>query len=431
MKRIKLQILLTGNELMRGDIIDSNSAMIAQYLNDIGLEIERKVTVADSLSNLIENIVEITKQADILIINGGLGPTVDDLTSQALAQVTDQALIEHKQARQHLEKWCEQRNITLDYPNLKQALLPANAGIIANPIGSAVGLVMNFQGCNIYCTPGVPKELELMMANGILPLIKKQLPSEQHYQVIRSQVFGYGEATLQRLIDEKMPDWPEVIDLGFRAEMPFIEVKLACQQLDHLPLLKATQTKLTDILGDHLLASASDNHKTMADYVVDLLTAQNLKITLAESCTGGMIASQLTRISGVSKVFEAGFVTYSNPMKTAMLDVDTTTLDEYGAVSKQVALQMASGALKKAQADIVIAVTGIAGPNGGSIEKPVGAVWIAWGNNEQLHCQYFCLKSPRIHFQIKVANIALDLVRRWLLNSTELPHYIKNNSASR
>jgi len=424
MQRLNLQILLTGNELMLGDIVDSNSVMIAHQLNSIGLEIERKVTVGDSLLCLVNNIIDMSKQADILIINGGIGPTVDDLTSQALAQAMGSELKEHKQALAHLSLWCKQRDIALAYPNLKQVHLPKNARIIDNPIGSAVGFVITFQDCDIYCTPGVPIELKEMMVNEIIPVIKKQLPCSQTYQIIRSHVFGYGESSIQSLIDEKIPEWPTKIDLGFRADSPFIEVKLACKQLEDLPLLYTTQTNLSKLLGDHVLAIINKTGKTIAEYVLDLLINKQLKITLAESCTGGLIASKLTNIAGASKAFDAGFITYSNTMKTTILDVKPKTLTKHGAVSKAVVLEMAQGALNKAQADIVIAVTGIAGPNGGTNLKPVGSVWIAWGNNEQIHTHYFCIKGNRKTFQIRVVNIALDLVRRMLLKSVETPYYI-------
>jgi len=425
MKRLNIQILLTGNELMLGDIVDSNSAMIAQQLKNIGVNIQRKVTVADELSDLVDEIRHMSKQADILIINGGLGPTIDDLTAQALAQATKVELNDNSEALSHLTAWCQQRNTPLAYPNLKQIHLPSNVKIIANPIGSAVGFMSHFQECDIYCTPGVPHELERMMNEEIIPLIKKKIPDGQQYHVIRSQTFGYGESSIQALLDKKMPEWPKEIELGFRAAMPFLEVKLACAREEHAPLLTSTQQKVANLLGDHLIFPIEKNSHTMAEHVLALLNRNKLKATFAESCTGGLISSLLTNISGSSNVFEAGFVTYSNHMKTKMLDVKPATLEKFGAVSKQVVIEMAQGALKKSNADLVIAVSGIAGPNGGTTEKPVGSVWIAWGSNKQIETKYFCLKGNRKYFQKMVATRALDLIRRVLIDSQEIPHYMK------
>jgi len=425
MKRLNIQILLTGNELMLGDIVDSNSAMIAQQLKNVGVNIQRKVTVADELSDLVDEIRHMSKQADILIINGGLGPTVDDLTAQALAQATNVELSDNSDALAHLTAWCQQRNTPLAYPNLKQIHLPSNVKIIANPIGSAVGFMSHFQDCDIYCTPGVPHELKRMMNEEIMPLIKKNIPDDQQYHVIRSQVFGYGESSIQALLDVEIPEWPKEIELGFRAAMPFLEIKLTSKTTENYPLLLSTQDKVARLLGDHLVSSIEKDSITMADHVLTLLNKNKLKVTFAESCTGGLISSLITNISGSSNAFEAGFVTYSNHMKTKMLDVEQNTLEQFGAVSKQVVIEMAQGALKRSSADLVIAVSGIAGPNGGTEEKPVGSVWIAWGNNNQIETKYFCLKGNRKYFQKMVATRALDLIRRLLINSKETPCYMR------
>ncbi len=172
----RVQILLTGNELMTGDIVDSNSAMMAQTLKDIGLEISRKVTIADDLSLLTSEINQMASTSDILIINGGLGPTIDDLTAQALAQAMQVNLVEHPKALSHITKWCQQRGSELNAPNLKQAFLPENCHIIPNKSGSAVGFSIRHQGCDIYCTPGVPHELKTMLNEQILPDISQHLP---------------------------------------------------------------------------------------------------------------------------------------------------------------------------------------------------------------------------------------------------------------
>jgi len=181
---------------------------------------------------------------------------------------------------------------------------------------------------------------------------------------------------------------------------------------------------LKQILGDHMLAQVTGTPLTMADYVLAQLIDKKLKITTAESCTGGEVASLLTNIPGSSKAFEAGFVTYSNEMKTQMIDVSADTLSKFGAVSEQVVAEMAQGALEKSGADYVIAVSGIAGPDGGSVEKPVGSVWLAWGNKAKIKTHYFCIKANRKYFQKVVATRALDLVRRELLASTEPPNYL-------
>lgn len=419
-----VQLLLTGNELMTGDIVDSNSAMIAQQFKELGLEISRKVTIADDLELLVEEINQLAEQADILIINGGLGPTIDDLTAQALAKATKVKLVEHPQALEHLTSWCEKRGAPLNAPNLKQTILPQGCDIIANKQGSAVGFKVNYRACDIYCTPGVPSELQVMITEQITPDIAKKLPSELITDVTRLQVFGLGESTLQKMVDEQIPDWPKNIELGFRAGMPLLEIKLTTTSQQAHSQKHFWQNKLTKVLGAHLIAQINNKPLSLAKHVLAKLTADNLTITTAESCTGGLIASLLTREAGASSVFEAGFITYSNAMKTNLLGVPEPLLTQYGAVSQEVVIAMAQGALASSSADIVIAVTGIAGPDGGSDEKPVGTVWLAWGSRENLKSVCLLMPLPRRYFQKYVASIGLDLVRRELINSQEIPHYI-------
>ena len=419
-----VQLLLTGNELMTGDIVDSNSVMMAQELKELGLEVRRKVTIADDLALLISEINHMASTSDILIINGGLGPTVDDLTAQALAQAMDIELAEHPQALSHLTQWCQQRGTELNAPNLKQAMLPKGCRIIANSCGSAVGFSVNYRNCDIYCTPGVPHELKAMLTEQIKPAIAKYLPEDLITDVTRLQIFGFGESSLQEIIDEQLPDWPVEIELGFRAGMPLLEVKLTTNTQQGLELKPLWQSKLTDLLGEHLIAEINGKPQTLAEHLLKQLQQKNLKITTAESCTGGLIASKLTEISGSSASFESGFVTYSNEMKTAMLDVPAQLFQQYGAISEPVVIAMAEGALLKSTADLVIAVSGIAGPSGGSEEKPVGTVWLAWGSKGDIRTQCLLLPYNRRQFQQFVAAIGLDLLRRYQQKITSIPNYV-------
>jgi nicotinamide-nucleotide amidase len=423
-----VQLLLTGNELMTGDIVDSNSAMIAHQLKELGLKISRKVTVADDIDLLIKEIKSLTNQADILIINGGLGPTVDDLTAQALAKATDTLITKNTQAHKHLLSWCKSRGVELSTPNLKQAMLPSHCTVINNRIGSAVGFSMMYQGCIVFCTPGVPRELKVMMEEEITPVIAQSLPEGLMSHVTRLQVFGLGESALQLLIDEKLPTWPASIDLGFRAGTPLLEVKLSTNSEEGARLKAQWQASLISILGDHFINEVKDTPLSLAEHVINGLTQNNLQITTAESCTGGLISSLLTGVSGSSACFEAGYVTYSNEMKSMMLNVPEELIVKHGAVSQQVVEAMATGALQKSSADLAVAVSGVAGPNGGSNDKPVGMVWIAWGGLDSI--QTICLLLPfsRHYFQQYTANITLDLIRRQLIHSSEVPSYIKERT---
>jgi nicotinamide-nucleotide amidase len=422
----KVHLLLTGNELMTGDIVDSNSAMIAQQCKAIGMKISRKVTLADDLHLLAEEIITLTKDADVLIINGGLGPTTDDLTAQALALATKRPLEQHQVALAHLESWCLQRNAHLNQANLKQAILPKNCDIIANRVGSAVGFSLLLNNCQIFCTPGVPSELKIMLDEQIIPILKSQSSLSAEMDITRLQLFGIGESTLQELLVKEFPNWPDEVEVGFRAASPLIELKLTIEKHQHLPLKVQLIDEIKALLNDHIIEEIKGKSHSLAELVLQLCQQKQLKITTAESCTGGLIASELTKVSGASASFEAGFVTYSNSMKNKLLNVDKSILAQYGAVSEQTVRAMAHGALAAAEADLVIAVSGIAGPDGGSNDKPVGSVWIAWGNKEKIQCQYFCIKANRSYFQHLVTARSLDLIRRLLIASQKVPFYFPN-----
>jgi len=411
---MKTALLLTGNEIMSGDIVDSNSAEMAQMLFEIGLSIDTKVTVGDDSHALMHYIAQLSKEHQLLIINGGLGPTQDDLTAEVLARVAGVDLVEHPAARSHLEDWCERRGVELSKANLKQAILPAGCHIIPNDRGSAVGFEINLNGCRVMTTPGVPSELRLMMRHHILPTLDGDLS----ICFDKLQCFGLGESRIQQMIHDQMPDWPSDIDLGFRAGMPLLEVKL--RSSGNPDLHAATLARLRELLGDHVICSGSGN---LAATLIELLSENGQTVTTAESCTGGRIACDLTAIAGASKVFNAGFVTYSNDMKCDLLSVNPATLAQYGAVSEQTVLEMAEGALARSGAHWGVAVSGIAGPEGGSDDKPVGTVWIAWGRRHQLKSRRLRIRMERTMFQKMVSAISLDLLRRDLLEVHEAPSY--------
>lgn len=414
---------MTGNELMTGVTIDSNSAFIAEQLNSLGLKVHKIVTVGDNLPVLVDEIKEAVDLADILIINGGLGPTVDDLTAEALARACEQDLIHHPRAETHVRNWCAQRNIVPNDANLKQAILPATARIIPNSIGSAVGIEVNHRGCFVFCTPGVPNEMRAMMTDSIIPTIQKQFPDSRQHFIKRLQIFGIGESGIQQKIHSELANWPQEIELGFRAGMPTLELKLTVHDKLDIPLRDIWEQKVRNLLGSVVFGEGAD---TLASVVVNRLKEAGQTVTVAESCTGGLIASQLTAIPGASAVFEAGFVTYANTAKTAILGVRAESLEKYGAVSEQVVREMAIGALERTSADYVVAVSGIAGPDGGTAEKPVGTIWIAWGGRFDIKVRKLFYPAERRFLQALVSAYALDLIRREVLGITEMPRYFRN-----
>ncbi|MFT7108732.1 MAG: nicotinamide-nucleotide amidase [Psychrobacter glaciei] len=419
MTHLNVQLLLTGDELMTGDIIDTNSIKVADALMPLGIVLQRKVVVGDKLTTLVNEIQTLSESADVLIINGGLGPTIDDLTAQALAEVVQQPLQIHQQAMTELAAWCERRNYPLNEPNKKQAMLPAGVDIVSNETGSAPGFRIHHNHCEIICTPGVPSELDRMLQTGIVPLLK-DLTSNEYTQVQKYQVFGLGESAVQKMLEEAFPQWPEKIELGFRAAFPMLEVKLTVRSKEGVDGLAAWMKNVEATLGGHIIANGNTH---LPEQLVKLLIIKNKTLALAESCTGGLIASKITSVAGSSQVFEAGIVSYSNSIKQKVLAVKSDTLLTYGAVSEKVVIEMANGIFKISGSDYAIAVSGVAGPGGGSEEKPVGTCWIAWGTQDKLKTQKLFFPGSREYFQQYIATAALDLIRRDLLEIKEAPWY--------
>ena len=416
----KVALLLTGNELMSGDTVDSNSSRIAIALGERQIAISKKITVGDDQELLKESLRALCQDAGVVIINGGLGPTEDDLTADVVADVLEERLTDHPKAIKHLEEWCEKRGLELNASNLKQAHLPESADIVDNPIGSAVGFAVEIGESLVITTPGVPVELTAMLPE-IGQRVAQRVGSGTTY-IRRLQTFGIGESTIQELVNERNQDWPEGVVLGFRSGLPQLELKL---QVDDEALLEKrdqAEQLLLELIGDHVIGEDSDQ---LAMALQRVLVEKRMTLTTAESCTGGLIASLITKEAGSSQVFGAGFVTYANTAKQQVLHVSEDTLNSHGAVSEGVVRAMLLGALTKANADIGIAVSGVAGPGGGSEDKPVGTVWLAWGTKDKNEAIRLQIPGSRERFQILVAAIGLDLMRRQLLELPPIPHYIK------
>lgn len=419
---MRIQLLLTGSELMAGDTVDSNSAAIAQYLGRHGMSVYRKVTIGDDIDLLCQEIEHLSRNSDVLIVNGGLGPTIDDLTAEALGRVIGRDLLPHPEAMAHLEAWLGRRNYPLNDANRKQAILPAGVEIVANASGSAVGFNIRFNDCEIYCTPGVPSELLMMLEQEILPQIVTKFSDIEPVSITRLRLFGMGESGLQQLITDRLPQWPEDLELGFRAGLPMLEVKLITRAAGKEQLKSHYLAQLEDLVGDYIVGRDDID---LAQCVVSLLERRKLKLSTAESCTGGLIASQIVEVAGASNVFEAGYVSYSNSVKQSALGVSASTLEQHGAVSEAVVREMADGAARNSASDLAIAVSGIAGPDGGSEARPVGTVWIAWGLRDNIQAREFLIPGARKFIQTLVAAIALDLTRRTLLGIDTQPRYFR------
>lgn len=422
-----IALLMTGSELMSGDITDTNSIFISQALSDIGLQVKEKTTVGDDKETLIEQISRLTQENDCLIINGGLGPTEDDLTSEVLAHITGQPLQQNKIATQHIINWCKTRGYEANDANLKQALLPQTAKTFPNAPGSAAAFHLSINQCIVIATPGVPSELRHIMTHQLNDYLNQAMPVKDPQKWQRYCLFGIGESRLQEKINKKLSGIRPYFEIGFRAGLPTLELKIRKKNANNndAPAFSEQQQnwqeKLTSLISPYYIGP---NDTGIAESLVALLQEKNLNISCAESCTGGMIASEITQVAGASNVFPGSIISYSNELKQQFLNVKAKTLETHGAVSQYTAEEMLQGIFDNIHCDYAIAVTGIAGPSGGSEEKPVGTVWIAWGSQQQQHTICLRINVERHTFLKMVTAIALDLIRRQISGEKSMADYI-------
>lgn len=410
------EILATGEEIRTGALVDSNSAYIAEQLEHAGVKVLRLNAVGDELDQLTVILKEIGRRADVSVVTGGLGPTVDDLSAEAAAAAAGVALRMDPHALASIEAFFRQRKRHMNPSILKQALLPAGAEALLNPVGTAPGFQLRVGRCLFFFLPGVPFEMKRMLADRVLPRICGLQDGRRGARQVKTlSCFGLTESLTGERLDGLGKAFP-AIRLGLRARFPEIQVKLYASGPDEKQVAEALERAAAwarERLGDIVFA---DTGEPMAAVVGRLLRERNATLAVAESCTGGLISHWLTEEAGSSDYFILAAVTYANDAKTRMLGVAEGTLAGCGAVHAETAREMAAGARRLAGATYGIATSGIAGPAGGSAEKPVGTVCVGLATARQavgyrFHLDYGRRSMNKQMFAMK----ALDVLRRELL----------------
>ncbi len=413
MNMMTAEILATGDEIRTGALVDSNSAYIAEALEQHGVAVVRHQSVGDDLEVLVPMIGEISRRADIAVVTGGLGPTIDDRSAEAAAKVLDVSLELDERALEEIEQFFKERDLPFPQTNKKQAMLPRGSATLYNPVGTAPGFCIKIHGCTFFFLPGVPYEMKNMLEGQVLPRIEEMQSGERRYSLVRTlSSFGLGESMVGEKVDGVTTEFPE-ITLGLRAKFPEIQVKLYLRTSDEVAgqaLLEKASRWVGDRLGDHLF---SDSGRSMAEEVGRLLLERKATLALAESCTGGLIGNWLTNVAGSSGFFNLSAVTYHNQAKIDVLGVQEQTLIFHGAVSEETAREMAQGARREGQSTYGVATTGIAGPDGGTDEKPVGTICIAVATPERIISRRLHYKFGRRLMNKRIfAMAALDMLRR-------------------
>lgn len=408
------EIITIGDEILLGQIVDSNSAWIGQQLNLLNIRVRQITSIADRAQDITQSLTLASSRAQLIIVTGGLGPTKDDVTRQTISTYFNKPLVRDAAVLKHVETLFNRFAPDRMMPEINKAQADVLEGceVLFNDVGTAPGMWVEHQQIKYVFLPGVPFEMKFLVTNRILPkLIDVQREAVAHRHII---TIGLGESFLAREIADIEESLPEAIKLAYLPKLGLVRLRLT-QIGESENSIDYFHNLLIERLGRHVV---SNSDISLEQAIVESFTQRGLKLATAESCTGGGIASSITSIPGSSSIFDCGIVAYHNTVKQNLLGVDPKVLEQYGAVSEQTVIQMAEGVKKLAYADYAIASSGIAGPGGGTPEKPVGTVWIAVSGKNKTISRLFNFKNSR---EINIErSIAQAFAMLWNLYIEEL-----------
>ncbi len=412
---MKVEIITVGNELTTGEVIDTNAGFMADELSGRGFEVTFLTTVGDNEWHIEDALQRSQEHADAIIVSGGLGPTPDDITARSAAKALGHRLVLNKEVLQALRERFAQSGMEMPVANEKQAFFPHQAEIIPNPLGTAPGFFLRHKGKVFFFLPGVPRELKHLLTENVIPLLEKERKDKTFFLCRVLKVFGFTESAIaDRLREIDLQEYAATLAYLPRYPENHVKIRVSGSSLDDLQKkLRDLESLIRQKLAGRIFAT---DYETLEEIVGRLLRSNKATLSVAESCTGGLIAHRLTRIPGSSDYFERGVVVYSNQAKKDICQVPEDLLTTAGAVSAPVAEKMAEGVRRISQTTLGLGVTGIAGPAGGSEEKPVGTVFIALASPEGTRSKKYQFWGDREQVRILSAHTAIDWVRRFFLN---------------
>lgn len=411
---MRAEIIAVGTEILLGDIVNTNAQYLSRRLADLGISVFRQTVVGDNSARLKQAYTEAFERSDMVIATGGLGPTKDDLTKEAAAEFFKKMLVLHDESLKRIKEYFAKSNRTVNEGNKKQAYMPEGAVILQNNNGTAPGCIIEENGKILIILPGPPKEMSLMFEESVVPYIKKFSDNVLFSKVLR--VIGIGEGHMAEKIDDIIDKQtnPTIAPYAKDGEAILRITAKAPDEEKALELIKPVEKLIRKRLGDFVYGEDNDSLELVLSR---LLIKNNITLSTAESCTGGMIASKLINCPGISSVFMEGAVTYSNDAKMRRLNVKAETLEKYGAVSAETAEEMVRGIAEAAGTDAALSVTGIAGPDGGTPEKPVGLVYVGLYYKGITKVKKLNLSGTREKIRIRTTMEALDFLRREIINN--------------
>ena len=408
------EVVSIGTELLLGQIVDTDAAYLAQQLSALGINVYHRATVGDNLARAAATVRQAVSRADLVLLIGGLGPTMDDLTRDVIAEVMDAPLKRDAEIAEHLRRWFGARGATMVDTILRQADVPAGATPLPNANGTAPGLLLEKNGKIVVALPGPPNELIPLFETSVYPVLRERTAGER--QVIRSRVLrivGSGESLVEEAVRDLMQDAnPSVAPYAKTGEVHLRVTARAKTEEEADRLTGERVALLKERLGNVVYG---EDETTLEEAVVALLAQKKRTVATAESCTGGLLAGRLTNVSGSSAVFHTGVVTYANESKVHLLKIPQALIAAVGAVSPEVARAMAERVRELAGTDFGISITGIAGPGGGTPEKPVGLVYIGFADGENVTAEKHLFSGLRSDIRLRTTQAALNTLRQTLL----------------
>ncbi|HUO05482.1 MAG TPA: competence/damage-inducible protein A [Candidatus Binataceae bacterium] len=412
----KAVILSTGDEITTGKVVDTNANYLADKLAEIGIDLVAVITVGDVADRLEWAWRTAIAMSDIVISTGGLGPTADDLTTETIARIAGVKLWRDEATVDYMTRLFQAIGRPMPENNLRQALFPEGATVILNPLGTAPGFRMpvTLDGhiSTLVVLPGVPREMKPMVENTVMPWIVAHRGADTTYVTRIFQTFGLSESALDQEVAGLIS--PHEAKVSFRASFPQISMRIRVEGKPDEAARKADElaARVLSKISDYVFAQGETS---MEEVVFRLFTEKTLTLAVAESCTGGLIGHRITNVPGASRFLLGDFVTYSNDVKASVLGVSERTLKDHGAVSEECVREMAAGARSRTGASVAIATSGIAGPDGGTADKPVGTVWVALSAEGKSAARRYPLRGTRDWIKLLASQIALDWLRRFVL----------------
>lgn len=410
-----VELVSVGTEILMGNIVNTNAAYLAEQCVRLGLDCYYQTVVGDNELRLEQTLKTAMDRSDMVILTGGLGPTQDDLTKEVASRVCGYELVMHEESKRAIKDYFAKINKTPTDNNWKQALMPSECIILPNDNGTAPGCIIEKGEKMVVLLPGPPSELKPMFETSVVPYIKEKLPSTIVSRTVK--ICGIGESRAETMIADLIEAQtnPTIATYAKTGEVHIRVSAKAGDESEAKKLVKPVVKELKNRFGNYIYTT--DDEVSLEKSVVDLLIGNNMNVSTVESCTGGMLAARLINVPGVSDTFKSGFVTYSNKAKRKSVGVRKGTLEKYGAVSKQTASEMVKGAYALNKADVVVATTGIAGPDGGTEQKPVGLVYIACLIGGKVTVEECHFTGNRMKIRENTVTAALNLMRRCILEN--------------